>query len=184
MFEHRTSIVSTGVAQEASHDPFSVVLWRLDHDIFWLKIDRTPRRKTRMKYRTGYSLIFKTPATGLVTDLRLAIRGAEFALHNVADEGRTAKATITIPVDPIGLSIRVGPVPLGRDLPQRGVHVPESMTAGRILRSAVRVLSFMLEVPIEAAVLLQGASGRATGSARKLYEKRRAFRTGQIDQRH
>jgi hypothetical protein len=106
-----------------------------------------------MKYSTSYSLKFATRATGVVNDVRLTIRGAEFVLHDVADDGRTGKATITIPVDPVGLSIRVGATPLDGGLPQKGIHVPESMAAGGIIRSAVRVLSFAFEVVIEFASL-------------------------------
>lgn len=107
-----------------------------------------------MKYRSVYSLKFRTSPTDLVKEVHLAIRGAEFALHDVADEGRTGKATITIPIDPVGLSVRVGATPLDGGPPQRGIHVPEHGAIGGILRSAVRVLSFLLEAPIEAASLL------------------------------
>jgi hypothetical protein len=107
-----------------------------------------------MKYCSVYSVRFKTPATGLPDEGRLAIRGAEFVLH-VDNERRTGRATITIPVDPAALSVRVGPTPLDGSQPHRGIDIPESKAVGGILRSVVRVLSFALEIPIETASLLQ-----------------------------
>lgn len=89
----------------------------------------------------------------LANEVRLAIRGAEFVLHEIPHDGRTGKASITIPVTSKGLSIRVGPVPLDGGLPQKGIHVPEARATGGILRTGVWVLSFVLEVSIEVAFL-------------------------------
>ena len=108
-----------------------------------------------MKYRSCYSVRFEKPVHDLVNELCFSIRDGEFKLQEVDSEGLNGKAIITIPIDPNKLSIRVGSIPLSGELPQRGLDVPEAKEVGSILMSAVRVLSFALEIPIHAARLLQ-----------------------------
>jgi hypothetical protein len=123
-----------------------------------------------MKYRTVYSLSFLTPPIGPINEVRLSIQGADFVLYAVPQNGRTGKMTITIPVDPAGLSVRVGPAPLDDGPRQKGIHVPESTKLGGISRAGVRVLSFVLDVAIDLAHLDRSFIPESEGDEARLKE--------------
>ena len=109
-----------------------------------------------MKYCTLFSIRFSPPAIGLASEIRLKVREGEFVLYDIDNEGLTGKVSITVPVAPEELSIRVGDTPIGGGEAQKGIYVPESNSVGGILRSIVRVLSFSLKASIDAASLLSG----------------------------
>ena len=109
-----------------------------------------------MQYRCEYSLRLGSSLHDLTEEIHLSIRDADILLHNADASGRTAKLRVSVSVNPATLSMRVSDPPLDGSPLQGGIEVPEGRVISDIMRSAVRLLAFILDTPIHAASLLQG----------------------------
>jgi hypothetical protein len=101
-----------------------------------------------MRYITSYSIHPATALQGFPESCQFSILGVEVELNISSKDEYRATYKVSIPVEPTGLSVRVGEQPLDGSSPQEGIAVPESKQAVAATLSLTRALTFILDTPL------------------------------------